>query len=244
MSTFRQRVLPGFRSMNCRRHFRSFVVVLSAAIGLAGCAHISTDSALVGDSSLKDDTVEQRVLSALPLPPAPTREVIRARHVPLVAQPIAEVNERYLLDSGDKLRVFVFDQPDLSRIYAVDHAGNIMVPLIGLVHARKRTTYGVAHSIRQRLAARFVRDPHVTVDIFEHRPFFILGEVRAAGQYPYVNGMTIETAVAIAGGYSERANQRGFEVTRRAGGLVDVIEAPADFILRPGDTVKVLERFF
>ncbi len=75
-------------------------------------------------------------------------------------------------------------------------------------------------------------------------PFFILGEVRLPGQYPFVSGMTIEQAVAIGGGYTERASKRSYRITRKLGALVDQIEAPADYTLCPGDTVFVYERFF
>lgn len=150
----------------------------------------------------------------------------------------------YLLDSGDRLRIFVYGQPNLSRTYIVDNSGWIPVPLIGNINARGLTTSGLASAIRDRLGRDYVRDPQVTVDILQNRPFFILGEVRNAGQYPYVSGMTVETAVAIAGGYTERASQRTFRVTRRVDGIVEQIEAPSDYVVKPGDTVFVYERFF
>jgi len=154
-------------------------------------------------------------------------------------------SKRYLLDSGDKLRVFVYGQPNLSRIYTVDHSGMISVPLIGEVRARNMTTYGVASVIGDLLERDFVRDPQVTVDLHEARPFFILGEVRNAGQYPFVAGLTIERAIAIAGGYTERANMRVFRVSRPlSGGAKEDVEAGADYALQPGDTLFVHERFF
>ncbi len=157
---------------------------------------------------------------------------------------VASTDGPYLLDTGDRLRIFVYGQPNLSRLYSVDHDGRITVPLIGAVNARGQTTTALEGSIRSRLGAQFVKDPQVTVDIQQNRPFFILGEVRSAGQYPYVSGMTIETAVAIAGGYSERANERRFKLTRRIDGLVDIMEVPSDYVVRAGDTVYVHERFF
>lgn len=157
---------------------------------------------------------------------------------------VAESDGPYLLDSGDRLRIFVYGQPNLSRTYIVDHAGQIPIPLIGTVSARGLTTKGLASVIRDRLGAEFVRDPQVTVDILQNRPFFILGEVRNAGQYPYVSGMTVETAVAIAGGYTERASTRSFRITRRIDGLVEEIDAPSDYVVKAGDTVFVYERFF
>jgi polysaccharide export outer membrane protein len=153
-------------------------------------------------------------------------------------------NEPYLLDTGDRLRVFVYGQPSLSRLYVVDQIGNIAVPLIGNVHARGRTTMDVERSIAAKLGREFVKDPQVTVDVAQNRPFFILGEVRLPGQYPYVSGMNIEQAVAIGGGYTERASKRSYRITRKLGPLIDQIEAPADYTLLPGDTVYVYERFF
>jgi polysaccharide biosynthesis/export protein len=157
---------------------------------------------------------------------------------------VAHTDGPYLLDSGDQLRVFVYGQPNLSRIYTVDHVGNIIVPFIGSVRAQRRTTYQLARIIRRRLGAKFIRDPQVTVDMQQHRPFFILGEVRNPGQYPYVNGMTVETAVAIAGGYTPRASESGFRISRRVDGIVEVAKGGIDYVVRPGDTIKVRERFF
>lgn len=154
-----------------------------------------------------------------------------------------ESDESYLLDTGDRLRVFVYGQPNLSRIYPVDQSGLISVPLIGPVKARGLTSQRLAHAIRSRLATQYVKDPEVTVDIAQHRPFYVLGEVRNAGQYTYTGGLTVRSAVAIAGGFSERANERVVEITRRAGGLVEKFDAPDEFVIQPGDTIYVYERF-
>jgi polysaccharide export outer membrane protein len=116
--------------------------------------------------------------------------------------------------------------------------------LIGSVTARGKTTNQLQAAIRSRLGAEFVKDPQVTVDILQNRPFFILGEVKNSGQFPFVSGMTVETAVAIAGGYTERASERSFRITRRAHGAVEQFEVPGNFPLKPGDTVYVFERFF
>lgn len=150
----------------------------------------------------------------------------------------------YKLDTGDRLRVFVYGQPNLSRIYNVDQSGNISVPLIGNLRARGLTTPQLEGAIRSRLAQGLVRDPQVTVDVQQNRPFFILGEVRTPGQFPYVTGMTAEMAVAIAGGFGERANERKVRLTRRAGGFNEVIDVPTDTEIEPGDTIYVYERFF
>ena len=111
----------------------------------------------------------------------------------------------YRLDAGDRLRVVVYGQEGLTNTYAIDAGGSITMPLIGSVPARGRTPAGLAADITARLRNGFIREPSVAVEIEAYRPFFILGEVAAPGQYPYVPNMTVESAVAIAGGFSPRA---------------------------------------
>lgn len=167
-----------------------------------------------------------------------------ARQVGFLVEQDSPQPRAYRLDTGDRLRVFVYGQPNLSRIYNVDQSGNISVPLIGNIRARGLTTVGLEGAIRSRLSQGLVRDPQVTVDVQQNRPFFILGEVRNAGQFPYVTGMTVEMAVAIAGGFGERANERKARLTRRNGAHNEVVDVPLDTELEPGDTVYIYERFF
>jgi polysaccharide export outer membrane protein len=150
----------------------------------------------------------------------------------------------YHLDAGDKLRVVVYGQEGLTNTYAVSAGGSITMPLIGSVMARGRTTAGLAGEISAKLRAGFIREPSVAVEIEAYRPFFILGEVAAPGQYPYVPNMTAETAVAIAGGFSPRARRDSVTVTHTdASGTSRFVVTPASPI-SPGDTVLVGERWF
>ena len=176
-----------------------------------------------------------------PLPVAAAPVVVAP---PVVAVPLAEEEPAYTLDSGDKLRIIVFGQEGLSNSYAVDAAGTITMPLIGAVVARERTTAELAHAIADKLRNGYIREPHVAVEIEAYRPFFILGEVTASGQYPYVANMTAETAVAIAGGFTPRAYKKIVEVSRRIGPQLYRGKVPLPFPLRPGDTVRVAERWF
>ncbi|KNY22622.1 polysaccharide biosynthesis/export family protein [Methylobacterium sp. ARG-1] len=154
------------------------------------------------------------------------------------------IGARYPLSAGDKLRVIVFGQDNLSNIYAVDGAGKIAMPLVGTVQVGGQTTGQAARAIEAKLAAGFVREPHVTVEVDTYRPFYILGEVTTSGQYPFVNGMTVETAVAIAAGFGPRAARDYAVLTRDTGsGLVSGI-VPMTYSVRPGDTIVVKERFF
>ncbi|MFT5511415.1 MAG: polysaccharide export outer membrane protein [Hyphomicrobiaceae bacterium] len=229
-----------------------FGVLSAIAIVIGGCSHISTEQTAnaLGRAFSEPAPLVTKTNSAdgwAPIIPARggswdsklVRPVSnRGPHA------VAHTDGPYKLDSGDQLRIFVYGQPNLSRIYTVDHSGNIMMPLIGVVRAQRHTTYRLASTIRSRLGARFVRDPQVTVDIHQNRPFFILGEVRTPGQYPYVNGMTVETAVAIAGGYTPRARKRNFRISRRVDGAIEIDKGSIDYVLQPGDTINVAERFF
>jgi polysaccharide export outer membrane protein len=153
-------------------------------------------------------------------------------------------NETYTLDSGDKVRVIVFGQDNLSNVYSVDGSGAVALPLIGPVHARGLTTAELASVIAGDLRKKYVKDPKVTVEVSTYRPFFILGEVKKPGQYPYVSAMTVEAAVAIAEGYSDRAKKRFVRLTRRFGGVMSTVMVPTDYPVQPGDTIYVLERLF
>jgi len=150
----------------------------------------------------------------------------------------------YRLDAGDKLRIVVYGQEGLTNTYAVDAGGSITMPLIGSMRARGLTPAELAASITARLKKGYIREPYVAVEIEAYRPFFILGEVTAPGQYPYVPGMTAESAVAIAGGFTPRAERGEVKITRNypAGPLTTAV--PLATTLKPGDTVLIGERWF
>jgi polysaccharide biosynthesis/export protein len=150
----------------------------------------------------------------------------------------------YHLDAGDKLRVVVYGQEGLTNTYAIDAGGAITMPLIGSVPARGRTTAGLASEISVKLRNGFIRDPSVAVEIESYRPFFILGEVAAPGQYPYVPNMTVESAVAIAGGFSPRARRDSVTVTHSDASGTGRFVVPPGTSISPGDTVLVGERWF
>jgi polysaccharide export outer membrane protein len=171
----------------------------------------------------------------------------------VLAEPIPDVapvayappNESpYRLDSGDKLRVVVFGQDGLSNSYTVDPSGSITMPLIGAVPARGLTTAALAQAISAKLRQGYIREPHVAVEVDAYRPFFILGEVTLPGQYPYVANMTVETAVAIAGGYTPRAFKFQVEISRSVDGVTTRQKVPAIYPVKPGDTVIISERWF
>ena len=162
---------------------------------------------------------------------------------PMVVQQVA-YDSAYHLDAGDKLRVVVYGQEGLTNTYAIDAAGSITMPLIGAVPARGRTPAGLAAEITAKLRNGYIRDPSVAVEINSYRPFFILGEVQAPGQYPYVPNMTVESAVAIAGGFTPRAKRNMVTITHTDAGGSGRYVVPLGTSLAPGDTVFVGERWF
>lgn len=153
-------------------------------------------------------------------------------------------NEPYTLAAGDRLRVIVFGQDSLSNTYSVDGAGRIAMPLIGSVPAYGLDAPAVEREIAARLRNGFVREPRVSVEVEAFRPFFVLGEVTNAGQYPFVDGMTVQTAIAIAGGFGPRGYQGGADLTRVVNGYPVTGRVPLNTMVRPGDTIMVRERIF
>ncbi|MEJ1161285.1 polysaccharide biosynthesis/export family protein [Prosthecomicrobium sp. N25] len=154
------------------------------------------------------------------------------------------LNEPYRLDAGDRVRITVFDQPGLTSSYTVEQSGHISFPLVGGVPARGKTGPDLEQDIAQRLRQGYLRHPDVSVEVEQYRPFFVMGEVRNAGQYPYVPGMTAQNAIAIAGGFTARGQQDAVDITRQINGEVMTGRVPTSDPIRPGDTIYVRERWF
>ncbi len=156
----------------------------------------------------------------------------------------ANVNEPYTLASGDRLRILVFGQDALSNSYSVDAAGRISMPLIGALPVQGMTTRQTEQAVEQRLRNGYLREPKVSVEVEAYRPFFVLGEISTAGQYPFVNGLTVQKAIAIAGGFAPRAAKSSVDLTRMIEGTPVTATVPLTYPVRPGDTITVRERFF
>jgi polysaccharide biosynthesis/export protein len=156
-----------------------------------------------------------------------------------------EFEHAYVLDSNDEVRVVVYEVDNLPQVYRVDASGYISMPMAGVVQARGKTPQQLERAIAARLKDRYVKDPKVAVQVVTYRPFFVLGEVRNAGQFAFVNGLTVESAVAVAGGYTERAYLGEARVVRQGpAGTSIVTYVPGGYPVRPGDTIYVPERWF
>lgn len=227
--------------------------IIAAALALSGCMPMTDPVAVGHPGGGLDEMAYGRAYAYGGAPAARSAEsggAIGALRNAFAAAPSsgyaapARHDAVYRLDAGDKLRVVVYGQDGLTNTYTVDAGGTINMPLIGMVSARGRTTSELAAEISAKLRNGYIRDPSVAVQIESYRPFFILGEVAAPGEYPYVPNMTVESAVAIAGGFTPRARHDEVTLTHTDASRTARYTVPLGTPISPGDTVMVRERWF
>jgi len=148
----------------------------------------------------------------------------------------------YRLGVGDQLRVTVYDEPELSGEFEVAATGTVNLPLIGEVVAEGRTITEVENAAKEKYLDGYLKAPSVSIEVLNYRPFYILGEVNAPGSYPYVNGMTVLNAVALAGGFTYRASEDSVLLQRQ--GVEGETSVDITTPVLPGDVLTVEERFF
>ncbi len=150
----------------------------------------------------------------------------------------------YTLGAGDKLKITVFGEDDLSGDFVIAGDGTMALPLIGDVPAGGKSLRGLEQLITTRLKDGYLKAPQVSVEVINYRPFYILGEVQRPGSYPYVNGMTVLTAVALGGGFTYRARKEPIYVSRAGDEERKEMPVNPDDPILPGDVIRVRERFF
>ena len=151
----------------------------------------------------------------------------------------------YRLGNGDKVRITVFNQRELTDVYQVDGLGRIAFPLVGQLEVGGLTPKQLEQKLAKVLSPDYVRNPHISVVVLTYRPFYILGEVTKPGSYPYVSGMTMINAVALAGGFTYRADEDSFDLMRPNGaGKKAKSSAKPETPVQPGDVITVNERIF
>ena len=150
----------------------------------------------------------------------------------------------YRLGTGDKVKVTVFGHENLSGESDIDGTGNLALPLIQTVKASGLTVQELERSIVAKLSPDYLKNPRVSVEVLNNRPFFILGEVQKPGSYPYVSDMTVVTAVALAGGFTYRADSDEVYITRTTDKGKTKQSADQNTPVLPGDVIEVPERFF
>ena len=163
---------------------------------------------------------------------------------PVASTGAAPVVPIYRLAPDDKLKISVYGEPELTGEFTVGSDGKVSFPLIGMIDANGKTLAELQASISQVLSSRYLKDPKVTADVIGYRPFYVLGEVNRSGQYPYRVGLTVNAAVATAGGFTYRANHRTVAIQRYGMAGEQRYQLTSDLQVGPGDTIRVLERFF
>ena len=150
----------------------------------------------------------------------------------------------YILGPGDRLRIKVYSEAELTGEYEISSAGIVSVPLVGHVHATGLTTSQLEQTIAARMKDRFAQDPKINVEIASYAPFYIYGEVKKGGEYPFRPGLTVADAIATAGGLTYRANENKILVQRAGSETQQTATLDVPTRIFPGDNIRVLERMF
>lgn len=150
----------------------------------------------------------------------------------------------YRLASGDTLRVTVFGHDDLSGEFEIDGAGNVSLPLVRAIPAAGKTPLELEQAIADALQPDYLRDPRVSVEVMNYRPIYVLGEVNHPGSYPYETSLTVDKAIAKAGGFTYRARTGRLKIVRSSDPTRNQAEATLDTEVLPGDVIQVPERYF
>jgi protein involved in polysaccharide export with SLBB domain len=189
------------------------------------------------------------LLAALPLlcaAPHAGDAQSRSRHSRADASPtgVGSDAQSYVLGPGDRIRLKVYGEADITGEYEIDNNGVVSVPLAGRLKAGGLTTRQLETAVATALSRGIVRDPRVSAEIATYRPFYILGEVKKAGEYPYKSGLTVLDAIASAGGYTYRANERKVVIRRAGSNVEETISLDAPVSVNPGDNIRIPERYF
>lgn len=163
---------------------------------------------------------------------------------PLPASLNAPVGQVYRLGLGDKLRVNVYGEPSLSGEYQVSGSGAVTMPLIGDVKAVGLTARELETALTGRYAGGYLISPRISVEVYDFRPYFVVGEIQKPGRYPSVEGQTLLGAIATAGGYTYRANKNRVFIRRQGDGTEYQVDPTSDIKVGPGDVIRIGERYF
>lgn len=168
----------------------------------------------------------------------------QAPEVAAATTPAPPAADDYQLGVADKVRIIVFDEPTLSGEFTVNANGALSLPLIGDVPVRGLTPTQVGAQIRETLKGGYLLEPRVSIDVLTFRPFYILGEVNKPGEYPYSSGLTVDAAVAMAEGYTYRAEKKKVSIKHAGEELGHKEELSPDLKVRPGDIIRIGERYW
>lgn len=158
--------------------------------------------------------------------------------------PAARANAEYILGPGDKVRITVFGEPDLSGDFEIDGAGSISLPLAGTVKAGGLSARALEGAVRDTLQGRYLVNPRVSVEALQYRPYYVYGQVGDPGEYPFTTDITVVNAIAKAGGFTPRAKRSVVYVKREDGAEEVKYRLSPTLKVQPGDTIRVGARYF
>ena len=153
------------------------------------------------------------------------------------------LDRTFRLGIGDKLKVTVFGEDNLSSQVEVNPSGAIAMPLIGEVPAKGKSLGELKELLGRRLGEGYLKNPRINVEVLNFRPIYVHGEAKSGGEFAYKNGITFRDAIAMAGGYTYRA-QQGYLYIVREGGQEERLPLPSSLPVLPGDNIRIPERFF
>ena len=158
--------------------------------------------------------------------------------------PVNELMSSYKLGAGDQIRIIVFREPDLSFETELTDAGTIIFPFLGEISAAGQTVGGLKDKITQGLDGRYIIEPKVSISVVKYRQFYVNGEVESPGAFPYLPGLTVQKAIAMAGGFTDRAEKSRVEIIHEKDVSHKPVKETLDATVQPGDVVVVDESFF
>ena len=189
-----------------------------------------------------------QMVPAVPSVSAP--RAVAAPPPPMAAAPVIstasgnDVTYSYHLGASDQVKITIFGEPDLSGTFTVTGEGKISVPLIGDIRAMGLSAPELQTELQTAYEQGYLKDPKVNVEVLKFKPFYILGEVKLPGEYPYDNGMTVVKAVALAQGFTYRADQKRVFIKHLNGLTEQQVPLTSSQPVEPGDTVRITERYF
>lgn len=166
-----------------------------------------------------------------------------------ITEPVEKISKAtkgydYILGAEDKIKITVFGEQDLSGSFKIGGDGNISMPLVGIVQLQNLTLRQAEDLIEEKLRDGYLKNPSISIEVAESRPFYILGEVRRPGSYNYINGMSVLQAIAISGGFTYRANRKSVDILRGQAAPSKPLSVLPEMPVQAGDIIFVRERFF
>lgn len=227
-----------------------FTVLFATALLLSACVdqwEANAPSAPPGGTGIMaDDTIASGPEAVSSISQLPSTNQVGAIP-PFATQGQAaayEFGSGYRVGAGDRLSIRVVGEQDITGEYLVDATGVLSLPYVQSVPVAGLNTGQIERLIVQKLRSGYLRDPKVSVQAINLRPFYIMGEVTTGGSFPYQPGITVQNAIAIAGGYGTRADKGVVLLTRRTANGTNTYKVPVTTQVYPGDIVYIRERWF